>query len=387
MEIFLLVDDLEDEVIWPHTSSGSLSVTAALHFLSTNTPSHSWGLNVWHSAIQPRKSLTTWKVLHGRILVDAALQRRGESLCSCCHLCWAAVESISHLFFECPGVQPIWRLLFTLFQVPLPLSSSIQLLLSPSFICHLPVALNILWRMAVSNCIWCIWTERNNLRFAGSCFCPLRFKQFFFLSFKDSASIYFSPSSASHGAPSVFLLLGLSPLRFHANSFIPVMWTPPPVGWIKVNTDGSFRDSSRAGFGGVFRNHEGIFIGGFSSKVVVCSAIDAEILAVLEALQVAWVRRWTHVWLETDSTLVVHYYHHPHSIPWRLRMHWKICLHLASLLHFRISHIFREGNSVADGLANYGANNEGSVWWLSLPTCLATAFGRDLSSRPAYRLA
>ncbi|KAK9949446.1 hypothetical protein M0R45_004967 [Rubus argutus] len=351
-------------------------------------PLLSWGFNVWHSAIQPRKSLTTWKVLHGRLLVDAALQRRGESLCSCCHLCGAAVESISHLFFECPRVQVIWKWLFGLFQVPMPHSSSAQLLLSPSFICHLPVALKILWRMTVCNFIWCIWTERNKLRFEDSCFCPLRFKQFFFLSFKDSASLYFSPSSASYGVPPVFLLLGLSPLRFRANSYIPVVWTPPPVGWLKVNTDGSFRDSSRAGFGGVFRNHEGFFVGGFSSKVVVGALLTRRSLQCLRRFKLlgfvvglmSGLKRTLHLLSIITIT-------HPHLIPWRLRMHWKICLHLASLLHFRISHIFREGNYVADGLANYGAKNEGSVWWISLPSFLATSFGRDLCSRPAYRLA
>lgn len=56
------------------------------------------------------------------------------------------------------------------------------------------------------------------------------------------------------------------------------------------------------------------------------------------------------------------------------------------MFHFRVSHIFREGNSVADGLANYGANNEGSVWWRRLPSFITAAYGRDLASTPAYRL-
>lgn len=71
---------------------------------------------------------------------------------------------------------------------------------------------------------------------------------------------------------------------------------------------------------------------------MVPSAIDAEVLAVLEALQVAWVHRWTHIWLETDSTLVVLYFKSPHLVPWRLRIQWKNCLYLSSLMNFRISH-------------------------------------------------
>ena len=118
---------------------------------------------------------------------------------------------------------------------------------------------------------------------------------------------------------------------------------------------------------------------------MVPSAIDAEVLAVIEALQVAWVRRQTHVWLETDSTLVVHYFKSPHLVPWRLHIAWKNCLRLSLHLYFRVSHIFREGNSLADALANYGASNEGSIWWRSLPRFLANGYGRDLASLTSYR--
>lgn len=56
-------------------------------------------------------------------------------------------------------------------------------------------------------------------------------------------------------------------------------------------------------------------MGGFSHKVVVHCAIDAEALAVLKALQVAWVHRCTHIWLETDFALVVHYFKSLHLVP------------------------------------------------------------------------
>lgn len=47
----------------------------------------------------------------------------------------------------------------------------------------------------------------------------------------------------------------------------------------------------------------------------VLSAIDVELLAVNQALRIAWVRRWTQIWLKTDSTLVVRYLH---SLTWSL---------------------------------------------------------------------
>lgn len=102
----LPAEPMTDQAIWPLSigplsSSGVLTSTEALGFLSHVLPSVNWGDFIGHSAIQPRKSLVTWKILHGRILVDCVLQRRGVQLCSQCSLCRSHYESIDHLFLEC----------------------------------------------------------------------------------------------------------------------------------------------------------------------------------------------------------------------------------------------------------------------------------------------
>ncbi|KAK9942940.1 hypothetical protein M0R45_008581 [Rubus argutus] len=266
----------------------------------------------------------------------------------------------------------------------MPLNVDLQMFFSHAFTSRLSSALKQLWIMAVCNLLWCTWTERNKLKFDGLNFNAQRFKQFFILSFKDSASIVFMPFSSRSSPPS-FALLGLSPLRSSAPKFIPVSWTAPLTSWIKVNTDGSFRSPNIGGFGGIFRDTESNFLGAFASKVDVPSAIDAEVLAVIEAIRVALVKRWTHVWLETDSTLVIKYFNSPSLIPWRLRTVWLNCIHLARRITLHITHIYREGNTVADKLATYGAANEGSIWWMVLPSFLRTLFNTDLESRISYR--
>lgn len=193
------------------------------------------------------------------------------------------------------------------------------------------------------------------------------------------------PCSSANNSLQAFNIPGISQLQLRAPKFIPVYWQAPPSNWYKVNTDGSFSSPDHAGFGGVFRDTQGKFLGGFSFNVNVPSAIDAEILAVIEAIRVAWVRRWTHIWLETNSLLVIHYFHYPQTVPWRLRVPWLNCLYLARQLQFFVSHIYRERNSLADRLAHYGASNSGSIWWLSLPDFLYPLYGRDLASMVSYR--
>ncbi|MDD0245708.1 hypothetical protein PSY47_23315, partial [Shigella flexneri] len=50
-------------------------------------------------------------------------------------------------------------------------------------------------------------------------------------------------------------------------SVIEVNWFPPPFGWVKINTGGAWKqDSGRCGYGAVFRDYRGEFIGAFASN-------------------------------------------------------------------------------------------------------------------------
>lgn len=65
--------------------------------------------------------------------------------------------------------------------------------------------------------------------------------------------------------------------------------------------------------------------------------IDAEVLAVIEAIRVARLQGWLSLWIETHYMLVVSYFHKPTSIPWRLTTHWANCLHITRQMNVRIS--------------------------------------------------
>jgi len=42
-------------------------------------------------------------------------------------------------------------------------------------------------------------------------------------------------------------------------------------------------------------------------------------------------------------------------------------------MNFTVSHILREGNVCADGLANLGLDISGFVWWQDAPSCIRQA--------------
>ena len=66
-------------------------------------------------------------------------------------------------------------------------------------------------------------------------------------------------------------------------------WLPPPPSWLKVNVDGSFYWSlNRGGFGGVLRDNNGIWLGGFSGETSKCDVLHNEIYAIFQGLSFAW---------------------------------------------------------------------------------------------------
>lgn len=60
-----------------------------------------------------------------------------------------------------------------------------------------------------------------------------------------------------------------------------VLWRKPSTGEIKLNTDGNRVASiARAGFGGVFRDDNGVWMGGFSGNPGAASVLLAELQGI-----------------------------------------------------------------------------------------------------------
>ncbi|KAL6193522.1 hypothetical protein ACLB2K_034606 [Fragaria x ananassa] len=157
--------------------------------------------------------------------------------------------------------------------------------------------------------------EQNRLKHYGDECNEVLFKQKRILALKESVSLAFVSTLNPQSIP-IFDLLGLSPLRPTAPRVVHVLWQPPPIHWVKVNTDGSFCDQAHSGYGGIFRNHKASFLGAFAARAHVSSAIDVEMLAVIEAMHIAWANLWHNLWLEVDSLLLLTYLNMPLSVAW-----------------------------------------------------------------------
>ena len=79
-------------------------------------------------------------------------------------------------------------------------------------------------------------------------------------------------------------------------------WCPPPLGCIKINVDAAI-SSSQAAIAVVPRDHRGVPIKIWARLTKKTSPLQAETEALLWAIQLAKVEKWSHVTFEGDAKI------------------------------------------------------------------------------------
>ena len=136
---------------------------------------------------------------------------------------------------------------------------------------------------------------------------------------------------------------------------VDIQWIPPPDGWFKMNSDGSVIDNSKATCGGLVRDPTGRFLGGFVANLGSCPVTVAELWGVYYVLQFAWNSGFNRILVEIDSLSALQLIHnspnrsHPYAAAIRL-----VKEYLDKPWEVHLSHVSREANKVADGLASHG---------------------------------
>lgn len=183
-------------------------------------------------------------------------------------------ETLDHLFFHCP-------LFARLRSVYWPSRWQSQQGSLTNLLFHLP--LNSTQQLRLIVMVWIIWNARN-------------FKLF-------------------RGVPTDFLALHNRCLRLNRelelknpslNSIPKILfqcaWSPPPVDFTRLNTDGSaLGNPGHAGIGCIFRNHCGEFIQAASGYIGYTDNNVAEMVALRTGLKLALQRGMSKLLIQTDS--------------------------------------------------------------------------------------
>ncbi|GLT67469.1 hypothetical protein SLA2020_397770 [Shorea laevis] len=360
-----------DAFIWGYSSNGVFKTKSA-YLLAKNISPHndcSWSW-IWKIHTLPRIQTFLWLLRHGRLLTLEALLSWGVVGSSSCPRCHQAPETINHIFRECFFSKILWAIL-----TPYPINTLFHNLDFKGWLyAHATLSdtsNHLKWNTIFSFIIWSLWYFRNQLVHEGKNYSIAMARDFILAKIKDFDQAH----CISHKPKaSVTILVG---------------WSPPPPGFIKLNTDGSaLTNPGTAGARGVFRNESGNWLLGYYRNIGFTSSLSAELWALRDGLKLAVQRGFSNLLIETDSKVAKILLDSANSNFHSLGVLIADCRAMMSQIpDLQLNHILREANAVADGLAKKGAKSEShfvvldhcptDLCYLLLSDCMGTMFPRN----------
>jgi len=151
-------------------------------------------------------------------------------------------------------------------------------------------------------------------------------------------------------------MVGESGFKDNTKQRVCIGWRYPPIDWVKINVDGCSKGNPGvAGAGGVSRDAISRWIVGFALNIRICTSVGAELWAITNGLKLAWSKGFRKIILESNSSLAVDLITKDKII---FDKNYNLIMQARELLakewDIRVLHVYKEANSVADWLANYG---------------------------------
>lgn len=361
------VTGARDRISWSKSTDGGFTVKSAYTMLTTSSipqPNvESFFNRIWRVVAPERVRMFLWLVGNQAIMTNAERYRRHLCESSICTVCKGAAETSIHILRDCPAMSGIWTRM-----VP---RRRRQDFFSKSILEWIYVNLHagenvgdMSWSTLFAMAVWWGWKWRCGNVFGENGKCRDRVRFVKELAAEVTRANLLSTEQASKPAR-VERMIG---------------WVPPTAGWVKLNTDGASRGNpGPATAGGVLRDGDGAWCGGFALNIGRCSAPLAELWGVYYGLYLAWDRKVSRLMVEVDSEMVVGFLKtgindtHPLSFLVRLchgfiSRDWIV----------RIDHVYREANFLADGLAEFAFSLPLGFHLLhSVPEAVASVMSAD----------
>ncbi|KAL6558471.1 hypothetical protein OROMI_018821 [Orobanche minor] len=338
--------------VWTLSSNGLFNFKSSWEFSRKKKPPDNILRFCWNPLMTPTISVFMVRVFNNWLPTPEGLARRGIMATNACYCC-DGVESLPHLFLNGPVAKEVWKVFHKLSGIKFLESSNFKLIIANWFgktkgkihIFHI-IPILILWF------IWCCRNDKrvDNVPFTTKRVCERIWKYISTLTFKGISKRMFWK-----GADSIAAFLGINMASKPTYIIGAVRWYKPVVGCFKINTDGASKGNPGiAAAGGVIRNHLGHPIFMFSEFLGDRSNNFAEIYAIWRGLEFCHEIFFFKVWVEVDSKIALQLIEHSISCHWEIQgLIFKIRGFMEKMdIHF--PHIFREGNAVADFLANQG---------------------------------
>lgn len=132
-----------------------------------------------------------------------------------------------------------------------------------------------------------------------------------------------------------------------------MLWRFPNEGWVKYKTDGVSRGNPGvSSYAFCLRDTQGDLIYDQGAKMEDTSNMEAETMAILQAVRHYSTSIYDKTVFQTDSLFVQKTVTREWACPWNLTGYLEQIWSLTSHKQIKIQHIIREGNQFPDHLAN-----------------------------------
>lgn len=287
-------------------------------------------------------------------------------------LCNQALETVDHLFLNCPFARDCWTFVLGKLDYSMALPLRVWDLFQAWPSLHPKSMFACIWICSPSLVLWAIWWECNKCIFRNSPSSLDSVLNRLHHSIVDVTNAYvckfkgnrdFSSwdnivSKRWEGLNFPVLPFPLCP-KDKLQARAPVKWSHPQQGFIKLNLDGSSKGNpSNYGIGYVLHDHYGDVLCFEACPIAPTTNNFAEALALLQGLSTAKKFQIRHIHVEGDSSIIINACVRQSSFA--RHIHYvlvQICSLLDSFHEVFLTHVFFEGNSLADLLANYGSDN------------------------------
>lgn len=386
-EIKPTTGELNDKPIWTGNTLGQFTVKSAYHILRNKKDKVDWAKMVWLKGLPYKISFFLWRVMHGRIPTDDNLKRMRISIVSKCCCCEEGeMETMNYLFLTAPIAIKLWRQFVICAGFSLDGHNLYSLMFSwwefadnlkgRSILKAIPAVL-----------MWELWKRRNSIRTGKKMSfiqllhnCLWTMQQLIKAKFPNLRNLPWQWSGCYDRIQG-----HRSNLFYHI-----VRWQMPETGWVKCNTDGACKGNPRiSSYGFCIRDVNGDLLYAESDCIGVTTNIRAELTAILRALDYCNQHLLNHVILETDSLTLKNMLRKEWKIPWELIQMMETIDDMMTQMNVQVQHIFREGNQVADYLANLAINQQNKQQYHTsnqLPTLARRFLNMDKQQIPAIRI-
>uniref|UniRef100_M1BF38 RNase H family protein n=1 Tax=Solanum tuberosum TaxID=4113 RepID=M1BF38_SOLTU len=306
------------------------------------------------------------------------------SRCWCCDT--KVEETMTHLFLTAPIATRLWRQ-FAIFAGINIDGMHLQQLIITWWNHDAPTKLQVIYRVMPALIMWTLWKRRNTIKHGGNTTFTEMVSQIHELIRKVMKLLYPRIRLDRRDCPDFIAKIKEYKPKLYVHS---VVWKPPVAQKLKCNTDGASRGNpGMCSFSFCIRDDRGDIRYARAKRIGITTNTEAEVLAIHEALEYNYCNDLMGITIETDSLSLKKMILNQWKVPWEIVERIEDIRQSLQQLDARIIHIFREGNTVADSLANEVIDTQYTTEYNNfqeLPSNIRRLINMDKAQMPNLRI-